>query len=272
MPWRAWPVREGTSVRAVVIAVHGLSGAASDFWPLGEALSRTGIPVYAYELRGQGNDPVSRERGHIRSRKQWLRDLETFDALVRKRHPGVPLFWHGASLGSLIVLHEAVRKDSSPDGLVLASPLAGIRRELGAGKRLIIELASVMAPRVRVRLGDLAGVDEGSIQVTKDTTHGEQMAKTPHHVESFSMRLLKEVGRLMETSEQAMDDWTKPLLVLASPQDVVASEEQIRALFEASAAGDKSIVWFKDSRHLLFHDVERDDVVQTEMQWLSDRL
>ena len=83
MPWKEWKVPSGTETKTVVIAIHGLSGAASDFWLLGERLPPQGIAVYGYELRGQGNDPDTVRRGDIDSASLWLRDLLTFHRLVR---------------------------------------------------------------------------------------------------------------------------------------------------------------------------------------------
>ncbi len=84
--------RAGTPLRAVVITVHGLSGAASDFWMLDESLPPRGIAVCGLELRGMGNDPDVKQRGDIPSVRIWERDLLTFHNLVRARHPGVPVY------------------------------------------------------------------------------------------------------------------------------------------------------------------------------------
>src|SRR6185503_7674948 len=91
MPFKAW---EGgpEKPRAVIICVHGLSGAASDFWPIGESFPANGYDVYGMQLRGQGLDPVAAARGDIRSAREWRDDLLDFTALVRKRHPAAPVF------------------------------------------------------------------------------------------------------------------------------------------------------------------------------------
>ena len=272
MPWKLWPVPKDKRVRAVLITVHGLSGATSDFWPIGEALPPRGVAVYGYEIRGQGNDPAIRDRGHIRSRQQWLLDLETFDRLVKERHPGVPVFWHGTSLGSLIALHAAAESPSPPAGLILDAPLAGLRGEISGGKRFLLKAASALFPRMRFSLGQLAGVEEDTIQVTSETTHGGQMAKTPHHVDAFSVRLLNEIGTLLEGNEEVLPNWKSPVLILASPQDVVATPEQISAFHHDLEAEDKTLIWFGDSRHLLLHDVEREEVVATEVRWILNTL
>ena len=54
-PYSVWKnPKSEAAPRAVILAVHGLSGAASDWRPLGEHFQKRGIPVYAYELRGIG--------------------------------------------------------------------------------------------------------------------------------------------------------------------------------------------------------------------------
>ncbi|MEZ5301790.1 MAG: alpha/beta fold hydrolase [Verrucomicrobiales bacterium] len=117
-----------------VIAIHGLSGAASDFWPVGEFIEKpgeSGPAVYAPELRGQGNDPAEGDRGDIRSPRRWIEDAADFTGLVRARHPGVPVFWIGESLGSLIALHTAAGyPEIGPDGLILLAPIGEFRDRL----------------------------------------------------------------------------------------------------------------------------------------------
>ncbi len=152
MPCKVWPVPAGVKPHGVVIAVHGLSGAKSDFWYLGEQLPLRGYAVYAYDLRGQGNDPVVAERGDISGATAWQRDLATFHALVKRRHPKTPVFWYGESLGSLIALHTAadlLGNWSDPDGIILASPVAGLRMTLSGFQRFLLETAAKLSPRSR---------------------------------------------------------------------------------------------------------------------------
>jgi NAD(P)-dependent dehydrogenase (short-subunit alcohol dehydrogenase family) len=60
-------------------------------------------------------------------------------------------------------------------------------------------------------------VNEKDIQVTSSTTHGSQMAKTPHHISAFSLRLLTEIGQMMDANPDAAKRLKMPVLFLASP-------------------------------------------------------
>ncbi len=271
MPWRSNDVPRGEMLRAVVIAVHGLSGAASDFWPLGESLPSRGIAVYGMELRGQGNDPDVKTRGDIASAKQWEKDLLTFHQLVQQRYPAVPVFWYAESLGALIALHAAVElgEGKQPAGIIFASPAAGLKMKPGALKRFTINVAMTLIPNRKVNLEKLAGVRDEDIRVTRHTTHEAQMAKTPHHVSEFTLRLLKEVQRMMAASPRSLQNVKVPALVLASPNDVIASPAQIQHFYNGLGSRDKTIIWYDESYHLLLHDVQREKVLHDATAWLE---
>lgn len=274
MPWRSNEVSQGQKLHAVVITVHGLSGAASDFWPLGEVWPKEGIAVYGMELRGQGNDPETKKRGDIPSAKVWQRDLLTFHQLVRAKHPGVPIFWYAESLGTLISLHalDCLPEREQPSGLVLSSPAAGLKIKMGSFKNAAVHTAIAVLPWKKVNLEKLAGVHDKDIRVTANTTHEGQMAKTPHYVSEFTLRLLGQLNSMMKSLPAAARRTTQPVLVLASPNDVIASPEQITGFFEQIGAKDRTILWYDHSYHLLLHDVQRTEVLADATQWLKQHL
>src|SRR4051812_3035620 len=276
MPWQAGnPVAAG-NLRAVVITIHGLSGAASDFWMLEDTWPPEGIAVYGLQLRGMGNDPEKSARGDIRSAEAWQRDLLTFHRLVRQRHPGVPVFWYAESMGTLVALHTIVDlmppDEMRPTGLIFASPAAGLRlRPKGARATLLYTIIAV-APWMRVNLEKLAGVKDKDIRVTHDTTHEARMAVTAHYVSRFSLRLLGEIDKMMRSLPTAAPRFREPVLVLASPNDIIASEEQVADFFNQLGSKDKTIHWYRDSYHLLLHDTQRAEVLHDATQWVKQRI
>ncbi|WP_166443095.1 alpha/beta fold hydrolase [Phragmitibacter flavus] len=280
MPWTlaAGVPDSEEKMKAVVITIHGLSGAASDFWMLDEEWPKLGVAVYGLQLRGQGNDPEVKKRGHVASSRLWQRDLLAFHRLVRKRHPGKPVVWYAESLGTLIALHTVTdlmededreRDRELPAGIIMSAPAAGLRMQASQLRLRIIHTLVQMFPWVRVSLTQMAGLDEKQIQVTADSTHGGQMAVTPHHVSKFSLRLLGEVDEMMKSSRKAARELRMPVLVLASPHDVIADEGQVQEFFESIGSKDKEIRWYRESYHLLLHDREREQVMKDATDWLN---
>ena len=276
MPWKAGKPVAGGKVKGVVITVHGLSGAAMDFWMLEDGWPREGIAVYGMQLRGMGNDPQKRARGDVRRAEVWQRDLLTFHQLVRQQHPGVPVYWYAESLGTLIALHTVVdmMPDASqhPAGMVLSSPAAGLRLRPEGVKATMLYTMIAVAPWMRVNLEKLGGVNDKDIRVTHDTTHAAQMAITSLYVSHFTLRLLGEIDKMMRTAPASAQRLRLPILVLASPNDIIASEEQVQGLFEHIGSEDKTIHWYRKSYHLLLHDTEREDVLRDATGWVLQRM
>ena len=100
---RYWNLR--SQPETVIIAVHGIEGAAKDFGNLGKTLSKKTprTTLYALNLRGGGYDPSAKSKGDISSPNLWENDLIDLNASLRKRHPRANFIWMGESMGSLIV-------------------------------------------------------------------------------------------------------------------------------------------------------------------------
>jgi acylglycerol lipase len=272
MPCKEWP---GAPRRphAVVICVHGLSGAASDFWPVGESFPAKGYAIYAMQLRGQGNDPDLQKRGDISSSRQWRHDLLDFTALVRQRHPGVPVYWFGESLGALIVVDSLASLPSGHElvaGMILTTPVVELRGSLKPGFWKSVGLRSLILfqPRRRLSLEDLGNSE---VQVTSTTTHRGQMEHTGHYVKDFTLRLFGQIGKLIRRSGTAASRIHVPALVLYTPNDVLTSREGVEAFFAELNSSDKSKVFFPDSYHLILHDKDRSAALQAIAQWLDHR-
>src|ERR1700677_1187674 len=122
--WKAL-VLPGQEPRAVVVAVHGLSGAAIDFEPLGSYFAKHGIVTFALELRGQGNDPIKSRRGDLVKLQEWYDDLSAFLALVRCRFPDTQIYYYGESMGAVLLMRflAQAHEPDRPAGVILASPV-----------------------------------------------------------------------------------------------------------------------------------------------------
>ena len=277
LPYAHWPAaadahRREAPPKAVLICVHGLSGASSDFWPLGQELPKRGLAVYGMELRGQGLDPDVTARGDIRHRREWLRDLREFSSLVAAEHPGVPVFWLGESMGSLIALNTLVdgpREESArPRGLILLSPAVDLREELPRWKGHFARAASRVAPWYRIPLAQLDPSQVPDMRITSESTQASQAPLTPHLVPAHSLRLLREVHSLMRGSRAAAEKLELPVLVFYTPNDPVASQRQIEAWFDTIDSLDKTSLLFPKDYHLILHDEHRWQAVTDIGDWL----
>ena len=268
-PYQAW-LPAGTAPKAIVIGVHGLSGAVHDHQALAEKLRLSGYGFYGYELRGQGNDPVKERVGDIQGPRIWQHDLWAFHKLVAAKHPNVPILWLGESLGSLIVCGAAVRAPhdtSTPDGLILASPIPAFDDRVSIWHRQLLGVAALADPTKKIPLSQWTGPD--ALPMTANTQHLEQLDHTPWAVPAFTVRFYNVVsilvGRMMPQARRIQ----QPVLVLRAAKDVFASGQAVQEFAKKLPRGRLTI--YPASHHLLFYDIERDNVSRDIIAWLESK-
>jgi alpha-beta hydrolase superfamily lysophospholipase len=268
-PFRHW-LPAGSAPKAVVIGVHGLSGAACDLELLGKMMQAQGMAVYATELRGQGNDPVKERIGDIRNAREWHRDLWDFHRLVAARHAGVPVVWLGESLGSLIVCGAVTNPPDgvqAPAALVLASPIPAFDDRVGLMHRQALGFGAITKPTNRIALATWAGMDGKDWQMTGDTNHLAQVEKTPWAVKEFTVRfyhvLATMVGRMMPQARQI----AQPVLIVRAAKDAFASAASVQAFADRLPKAEMKT--YEKSHHLLFYDVDRNQVVTDITRWVG---
>jgi len=270
-PYRSWLPKNGQPPESVIVAVHGLSGAADDFRPLGQYFEEKQTAVYSYELRGQGNDPRERRRGDIGTAEQWYRDLDAFLTLVRREHPGVPVFVYGESLGALILMNGLT--SLSPDnfaaieGVAMGSPIVALRQKLPPFQDLVVHLLIRITPWLKVSLEKLGG--SKPVQVTSTTTHQGQMAVTPHYIEHFTFRLLGAIEKMIHNCPGGTCAIGKPLILFYPGQDVFTAAEDVDAFFKDLTLPQKEKHFYPDGFHLLLHDTSADDILKKLEAWME---
>jgi alpha-beta hydrolase superfamily lysophospholipase len=272
-PYTSWLDYGQAKPKAIVVCVHGLSGAASDFEQLGTRLSKQGMAVYAHELRGQGNDPKASRIGDLRSPNLWFKDLESFLAMTRGRHREAPVFLYGESLGALIVMHGfsglSAANRSAVRGMIYASPVVALPETLPPVREFLVRVVMRVLPKLKVSLVNLAG--KQSDKVTGDSGHWEQMQKTKHYVPRFTLRFLMAVEKMAWGGTGAARPVRKPVLVVYPGQDVFTKPAQVEQFFKALESPDKTKRLFAESHHLLAFDKEREALFKLVGEWIGKR-
>lgn len=259
----------------VMIGIHGFCGASLDYTNLGRYLlehqPETGL--YAYEVRGQGSDPIHERRGDIGDPLEWYQDLFAFTQLVRERHPDAKVVWFGESMGAMIAAHawDRAPADRPPcDGLVLSSPIVRFRDDIPAWTPGLVRVAATTLPLARISLDALAGGQQ--VQMTQHSVHADQVKKNPYHVEQHTLRLIGTLSHLITTMNDCAGRLRTPVLVLHGGQDFFNNDADLRGFVARVPKGTPMVYHnYPNSYHLLMYDEKREAIFRDVSRWL-DRL
>lgn len=273
--YRRW-VKENTQPTTVVIGIHGFCGAAIDYENLGRRMvkEQPKTAVYAYEVRGQGKDPLKERRGDIDDPQKWYRDLDQFTGMVREKHPGAKIVWFGESMGALIASHNYRLKTAAGepppcDALVISSPVVKFRDDFPQWKKDLVRQVSHVTPMARLSLEALAGGQE--VQMTHDTLHSDQSETNAWHIDKHTLRLLVTLGELIDGMPECARSFKVPTLVLHGGKDFFSKTEDVQSFFgNIPDKKDRTLRLYPDSYHLLMYDTKKEQVISDVERWLSN--
>ncbi len=270
--YRRW-VRPNTEPDVVIIGIHGFCGASADYTNLGEHLlkQQARTAVYAYEVRGQGSDPIHHRRGDIGNPAEWYRDLEAFTQLVEERHPDAKIIWFGESMGAMIATHAlcAAPTGKPPcDALVLSSPIVRFKDDIDPWKIALVRAAATTLPLARVSLDAIAAPQD--VQMTQESSHDQQSKTNSYNIERHTLRLLGTLGALIDGMNQCAAKLEVPVLVLHGGQDYFNNDSDIRGFIARVPSNvSKTHKHYPKAYHLLMYDAQRDRIFRDIEKWLN---
>ncbi|MEI6606495.1 MAG: alpha/beta fold hydrolase [Verrucomicrobiota bacterium] len=270
--YRRW-ISKTIEPDVIIIGIHGFCGASIDYANLGKHLlihqPRSGL--YAYEVRGQGSDPILARRGDIGDPKDWYRDLFAFTQLVRERHPNTKIVWYGESMGGLIAanaLRHSPAGDQPCDALVLSSPVVRFRDDIPAWKIQLLHLAAETFPLARISLETLSGGQD--VPMTQSTKHASQAETNSYNIKLHTLRLLGTLGRHIESMNDCAAALRVPVLILHGGNDYFNSDADVRGFVSCVAPGAaKTYRNYPQAYHLLMYDTQRERIFRDVEHWLN---
>jgi alpha-beta hydrolase superfamily lysophospholipase len=265
LPLRVW-LPDG-AVRAVVLALHGFNDYSNAFTGPAEAWTKEGIATYAYDQRGFGEAPW---RGRWAGARQLAEDLATASRLVRSRHPGVPLYLLGESMGGAIVMIAVTGAAGAPrpdaDGIILSAPAVWGRDTMNVFERVALWTAYAVAPSLTLTGRGLRIKPSDNIPMLR------ALARDPLVIKETRVDTLKGLVDLMDMALAAAPLVTGPMLLLYGERDEIIPQEPTRLLIEhlpASADPHRRIAWYPDGYHMLLRDLQAPLVLGDIAAWIE---
>jgi acylglycerol lipase len=257
--WQAW--LPDAEPRAVVGLAHGASEHSGRYAWTGEQLAARGYALYALDHRGHGQS--GGPRAVVDSIGNVVADVGTLLSLAAVQSGGgAKPFLLGHSLGGLIALAFATRRQEEIEGLIVSAPVA-VLEAASPVQRLAGHVLSVVAPKLGVYAIDSSTVSRDPA-VVRDydadplNYHGKLPARTVHEMAG-------EVGRF----PQSLARITVPLLVQVGTGDQLVPPASSELVYERASSEDKTIKRYDGLYHEILNEPEREAVVADTLAWLD---
>ncbi|MBK8470355.1 MAG: alpha/beta hydrolase [Actinomycetales bacterium] len=280
--------------KAVVQLAHGMAEHAARYARFAEVLTDAGYAVYADDHRGHGRTAGSLERaGYLADGNGWqivVDDLYAVSHAIGEEQPGLPLYFFGHSMGSMLGRSYAIRHGEELAGLVL-SGTSGDPGVLGvAGRAIAAVEARVRGRKTPSPLLDKLTFGGFNKPFEPGRTKFDWLSRDPAEVDfyiedpfcgfvcsaGFFQDLLGGVSFINADSQVAKIPRTLPILLMSGAEDPVGGQtkgvqsvaEQLRRL----GVHDVAVHFYADARHEILNEINRDEVMADVVEWLDAHL
>ena len=260
LPLAVWPAANGAPT-AVILGLHGY-GDYRNAWEEPAAIwAKDGITTYAYDQRGFGGSPT---RGRWAGTESLVEDARTMARLVRARHPRVPLYLAGESMGSAIAL-VAADQTVDADGLILLATALRSRDTLGPLASGGLWFFAHTIPWMP------SGPTSIDYKPTDNPKTLEKLRSDPMMLRQTRLDMAYGLVDLMDAARSAAGRVNMPYLMLHGLGDRIVPREPVRAAIEVMPRRpDSRLAFYRDGYHLLLRDKDGAVVAADIVVWISD--
>ncbi len=264
LPLRLW--RPEGPARAVIVALHGFNDYSNAFATAGPAFAADGIVTYAYDQRGFG---ATLRRGIWPGSPTMVADLVTVAALVQERHPGLPLYLLGESMGGAVVMTALTlpRPPGSPlaavAGAVLVAPAVWGRETMALMPRAALWLTNALVPGIA-----MTAPRELNIRPSDNVEMMKALSRDPLVIKATRVDTINGLVELMGEALAAAPRFETPALVLYGAHEQVLPGAAVRRVLATLPPGRQRVAIYHDGWHMLLRDRQGDRVISDILSWL----
>jgi len=287
-----WAPEAGVKPKAAVQIAHGAAEHARRYERFGHFLADAGYVVYASDHRGHWKTAGVLAKAGIAGTDGWngiLRDIRQLNKIIRKENPGLPVFFFGHSMGSLIAQGYIQEWGSELKGAILTGTfgsLGGDPAAIVAQGEQFAQAQGDDAPSP-IFAGMFANFNKpfepgktGLEWLSRDEAEVQKYVDDPWCGFPFSNRLVidmfKGSANIWAPENEARIPKDLPLLVASGELDpaggATASVKQLVDRYLSYGMRNITLKFYPQARHEILNEINRDEVQRDILEWIESVL
>ena len=279
--------------RGIVQLVHGISEHIGRYDETARFLAEHGFLVCGEDHLGHGRTVSDGSYGFFAPENGWTlaaRDIRALRKLEGARHPNLPYFLLGHSMGSFLTRTYLILWPGTVSGAVLMgtgqepAPLVALGRLISA-----LECRR-LGPRGVSPLVHTLSLGAYNRRFRPNRTPSDWLSRDPAEVDAFladplcqprpTVSLFRDMMRALQfiarRDQLARMDPSVPVCFLSGQEDPVGGMgrgvEKVVRMFRDAGCRNLSVRLYPGARHELFHEQNRREVWADLLNWLEGRL
>lgn len=257
LPLKVWRAKRP---RAIVLGVHGMNDYSNAFAMPGPWLAKHGITTYAFDQRGFGE---TEQRGVWPGADIMAQDLKAVAALLRGRHPRLPLYIMGVSMGGGVTM-KALATGLEADGAILVAPAIWGWQAMNPLYKSALWVSAHTIPWKTATGSGLEIWPSDNIEMLR------AFSKDPQVIKGTRIDAVYGVVNLMDDAYKAAPELDTPVLYLYGKEDQIVPAKPTYQVM-AAITSHKRLAVYEKGWHMLLRDKQRERVWRDILTWIRDR-
>lgn len=286
-----WIPEKDIEVKGVVQIAHGASEHGKRYESFAEILTCNGFIVYANDHRGHGLTAENEdELGHFGDEDGWklvVQDMHELTEIIKEENKELPIFLFGHSMGSFLSRNYIFLYGNELNGVILSGT--------GHNPAPLVRFRHMMALREMKKIGNKSR----SYKINKLTFGSYNNKFKPFRTESdWLTRDEKEVDKYIEDKMcgqvftalcyrdlfigvkeiSNMNNIRKtpqelPIFIISGDMDPVGNNgkgvQKVYRMYKKAGIKDLSIKLYKEGRHEILNEVNKEEVYKDIIDWIK---
>ncbi len=227
-----------------LLYLHGIESHAGWFLESASLMNSRGWPVVLAERRGSGRN--SEDRGHVRSHRQLLHDVDYAARYCQQHWPPGRGPRAGVSWGGKLALAAALKRPEFFASLTMITPGLFPQVTLPAKQKLAVLFKHLLKPKAMLAVP----LEEASL-FTDNPERIDFIEEDELRLRQASVSFFWASYMLDKLIERKGNRLNMPVHLLLSGRDRIVDSDKTRAWFDRCSAVEKHLSEFPDSAHTL---------------------
>ena len=264
LPLKKWQQAD-QEIKNVLIALHGFNDYSNFFQQAGNYFSQNNTVSYAYDQRGFGNTP---NRGLWAGTETLISDLVCFIQLIKNKHPDIPVYLLGESMGGAVVISTVAQAENLPvDGIVLVAPAVWGRQTMPWYQNMLLWTLSHTMPWLTLTGSGLKIQPSDNIEMLR------ALSQDPLVIKASRVEALYGLTNLMDRALlSAGGISTKSLLLYGEKDEIIPKKptyQFLQNLKKDTETRLHTIAFYENGYHMLLRDLQASVLWNDINSWLN---
>ncbi|MEE9338922.1 MAG: lysophospholipase [Methylococcaceae bacterium] len=263
LPLKTWHPPQA-KIKSVIIAVHGFNDYSNFFQQPGGYLSQRQIMSYAYDQRGFGASP---KRGLWAGIDTYTNDLICFTQQIKNKHPELPIYLLGESMGGAIVISTVTHSKKPPvEGIILVAPAVWGRQAMPWYQNTLLWTLSHTMPWLTLTGQNM------EIQASDNIDMLRELGNDPLIIKETRIESIYGLVNLMDHASSNSHLISTNTLFLYGEKDEVIPKKPVYQFLQTMKKNEKikhTVSLYENGFHMLLRDLKASILWDDIDVWIS---